>query len=532
MKPWCIKFGGGLFFALSLCLGAAVAHGQSLAEPFAAIDAELESLQMAMAEQHLSALTAPASETPAAMYLRGKLAFFQGDYATAYAHFLAAIGASKTELDWKNWRDRAHATMAVLSARQAELGRHGHFQIAYTDLRDALLAGRADDILNRQLDALQAVFGDKPDMPVRVYILASVSDFAAMSGLSIDRIETTATVAMSRYNRIMILSPRIISGGYPWLDTLAHELTHVFITRLSRNRAPIWLQEGVAKYYEAAWRNLIPGELSPEEAFLLERAATERRLIPFRRFHPSVSFMPSQEDAVLAYAQALSFMQFVNTHAADENWMAALLREMADGHSLESLLAKTTRADMRKLRMWWEKEVTAKHLTPRTIAPFLKKRFVAGAQSRDIPDREFYDTEVRRQLRLGDLLRLRGHLREALEKYEAAAEENRVAAPDIAQRIAGCYIDLHQLDHAVDFLAPLIRLYPFQAVLHLQLAEARLRQDKAQEAILSLLQTIAIDPFQSQVHCRLSEAYRRIGDVNNAATAEAHCQLLQRAPGK
>ena len=52
----------------------------------------------------------------------------------------------------------------------------------------------------------------------------------------------------------MLLSPKALLKGYDWLDTAAHEYTHHVLTQKSRNRAPIWLQEGLAKWFEDDWR--------------------------------------------------------------------------------------------------------------------------------------------------------------------------------------------------------------------------------------------------------------------------------------
>jgi hypothetical protein len=41
-----------------------------------------------------------------------------------------------------------------------------------------------------------------------------------------------------------------IAGQMP----LSHEYIHYIVVQLSHNRAPIWLHEGIAKYFESAWR--------------------------------------------------------------------------------------------------------------------------------------------------------------------------------------------------------------------------------------------------------------------------------------
>ena len=55
-----------------------------------------------------------------------------------------------------------------------------------------------------------------------------------MSPLTEDEIETTGTIALSKYNKLMVVSPRATLFGYPWMDTLAHEYTHLVVSRGSR----------------------------------------------------------------------------------------------------------------------------------------------------------------------------------------------------------------------------------------------------------------------------------------------------------
>ena len=63
---------------------------------------------------------------------------------------------------------------------------------------------------------------------------------------------------MARWGRVTLLSPRASRHGFPWQDTLAHELVHLALSRATRDFAPLWLQEGVAKRQEQRWRDPRP----------------------------------------------------------------------------------------------------------------------------------------------------------------------------------------------------------------------------------------------------------------------------------
>ena len=67
-------------------------------------------------------------------------------------------------------------------------------------------------------------------------------------------IEVSGAIGICKFNKIMLLSPRNLARGYRWTDALSHEYIHYIVVQLSHNRAPIWLHEGIAKYFESAWR--------------------------------------------------------------------------------------------------------------------------------------------------------------------------------------------------------------------------------------------------------------------------------------
>ena len=92
----------------------------------------------------------------------------------------------------------------------------------------------------------------------------------------------------------MVVSPRAMVFGYTWQDTLAHELTHYLITRKSKNKTPIWIHEGIAKYEETRWRGAAGEALTPATADLLSRRLAQNKLVTFERMYPSMALLPSK----------------------------------------------------------------------------------------------------------------------------------------------------------------------------------------------------------------------------------------------
>ena len=78
-----------------------------------------------------------------------------------------------------------------------------------------------------------------------------------------------------------------MAHGYPWLDTLAHEMTHLALSQGTRDRAPLWLQEGVAKREETRWRDPSPSTTcpppTPSRSWAWRRASAARSTSSARR---------------------------------------------------------------------------------------------------------------------------------------------------------------------------------------------------------------------------------------------------------
>src|SRR5262249_29214924 len=155
-----------------------------------------------------------------------------------------------------------------------------------------------------------------------------VADLAKVSTLTRREIETSGTIALCKFNRLMIVSPRALARGYPWLDTLAHEYTHFVVSRVSANTVPIWLHEGLAQVEEQEWRAPGPPPLTPMMEHLLATALGKgRRLITFEEMYPSMAKLPSQADTALAFAEVFTVVEYLNERVGAAG-IAQLIRRL------------------------------------------------------------------------------------------------------------------------------------------------------------------------------------------------------------
>ena len=518
------------FFLVAVALSAyfhAIPAGAEVTPSLEQIETQIDSCRVESAWQQLSQLPEESRNSAKGRYLRGKYLFYVGQYQKADTLLKQAIEEARTELDWKYLRDQVEISRRFTDTLHTARPQKG-FSFHYQNGMDSVLIPYALETLKAQRRQLKKTLGHTVDN-IRVYIVPSVEMLSELCGLSTEQIEATGTVAITKYNRIMILSPSLIVGGYPWLDTLAHELTHLAITRITANRAPIWLHEGVAKLLEGQWRGIDKTELTPVLAYLLDEASREKRLIPLRRFHPSVSYLPNQEDAALAYAQVLSFLRFVTERFKDGNSLKSLLKISAE-KSLEGAFIVTTSYGIAKLFRWWQKNLEGTSKTPAMLVPLMHRRFktLQGAEKSNIDP--ILDREVRRHIRVGDLLRIRGHIAAAQKEYEWALEKNEALTPDIVDRLVSSLLAQNKSRDALKLLSAMETLYPNHSTVFMQAGEAHTKLGHLEDAESALSTAIALNPFNAETHCMLSAIYDGSGNEEKASIEKDACLKLSSAP--
>jgi len=114
----------------------------------------------------------------------------------------------------------ALASTAGDAVKDHQESRSSHFLVR-APAEDAVLVPYALEALESAYDALALDLGFAAEMPIRIEFYRSPSDLADVSSLSAAEVARTGTIALCKFNRLMIASPRALDRGYPWLDTLA-----------------------------------------------------------------------------------------------------------------------------------------------------------------------------------------------------------------------------------------------------------------------------------------------------------------------
>ena len=121
---------------------------------------------------------------------------------------------------------------------------------------------------------------------------------------------------------------------------LKHELTHSFVSQMSSNRCPTWLNEGIAQIEE--------GKSSTSYGHQLAQLFAEGNEIPLNNLEGS--FMNfSAPEANAAYAESLAVTEYVRD-AYGMSEIARILERLSQGSSTEAALRATAHVDYRQLR--------------------------------------------------------------------------------------------------------------------------------------------------------------------------------------
>jgi tetratricopeptide (TPR) repeat protein len=478
----------------------------------------ISELHLDEAEKLLTQATSSHPGLPLLQFEQARLLFYRGSYVDAVALADRAISGAHghDKKPWEAMRDLMAATEQVTHAFERTASPDGRYIVLCPPGKDTLLAGYALDVVAKADHALQQAFGIALPGPIRIEIYSSPETLAQVSALTVEQIQTTGTVALSKWNRLMITSPKALVRGYPWADTITHELVHMVVSRITGDRAPVWLQEGTAKLFERSWRErgaeLV---LDPPARALLHDANAKNKLITFEQMYPSIAMLPSEDDAALAFAQVATFMQtYVQRHG-----QAALrdaLSQVEHGTDAREALGKAAAQSFAKIEAEWKASLPQK---PEGVAPTrrLKPRFRVGDGPND-ESTEVVEGDARRFLRIGDLLWDRGRVAAAAHEYEKAHHADR-EDPIVAARWARAALESGNAHAAIEALEPQASRYPGHAPTHALLGAAKLQLGERADASAALREAIWINPFDPDPHCNLARASQDIGEVGREQKA-------------
>jgi tetratricopeptide (TPR) repeat protein len=469
-------------------------------------------------------LLAEAPEDPAVWALAASVLHHRGEHATALALFDAARDAG-VETPYN------HALAAGSAAYAAHFSRleTPHFSIRYLN-KDEIVAHYAAPVLEAAyrnigtaLGMLVAERGEK----VVVEIYPDARGLTAATGLTMSDIANSGTIAVCKFHRLMITSPLAVADGYSWADTLAHEFTHLLISKKSRNNIPIWLHEGIAKYYESLWKGPAGAALEPYSEKLLADGLKSGKLVTFEQMHPSMAKLPTQEDAALAFAEVFTTIEFLRGRFGEKS-IPEVLELCAGGATVEQALQRVFGMSLGGVENAWRRWVRKRKFV---IVPGAKPERIVlaegdgqGSSAKEKPLESMPDKDIHDFSRLGELLQLRGNDQAAVIEYEKATARAGLKYPTLTYRLARAYVAVRREREAMTLLDQSLAVFPDNSDSQLLAGRIRLQQNQTSEAKRHFEAVRLQNPFNPEIHAALAKLAELARD---STTAEREQRFLK-----
>lgn len=351
-------------------------------------------------------------DDPTIVYEKARLALYESDCDGALV-LLARPDVAKTEAG-SSLADIARGCARVTAATLVERDDANAVELRYQDEADRPLAPFIIETVVKARLALTKDLGVTWPKPTRITVVRDLMSLSAMTGLPQEAAQTTGTVAVAKWGRVTLLSPRASLHGYSWRDTIAHELTHLAVTRATMDRAPLWLQEGVAKRGEIRWRPPGPFDERPSADAIVTRGMELKLDLPLDKLGPSIAMLPSADAAMVAFAEVTSFVRFY-AQTQGEDALPHLLQALRVQDTVDDALKAASNETLKGWDAKWRAYLAAK---PKEALPAI---FGLGPE----PVGAGGTRDVRERVRLAELLLARDHAPEALRQLDRIDPETK-----------------------------------------------------------------------------------------------------------
>ena len=496
-------------------------------EAIDSLTAKLEAWEVSDAWSEAKRLLAEEPKDFKLLELASHIAFQNGDYQEASTLMKQALGQEGEDEKKKAFASFIEETLGVVSSfKKVE---SSHFVISLDEKQDGILTDYLIDSLEKTYQVMAQQYGFQPTEKIRIEVLPNAKAFYLVTTLSIRDIEVTGAVGIAQFNKLMMLSPRALVHGYRWLDAISHEYMHYLIFKLTKNKAPIWFHEGVAKYEETRWRKG-PSYLSPFYQTLLARALSEGTLLRFEQMEPSLVNLKNPEDVQLAYAEAASAIEFILMKSGYDGLQKVLRRmastnQKAAGEAIQEILG----LPFSQFEEAWKGFLSSEGYQEIAGAHGHRYKIKEGKYDEERMDTEEIKSLVaKNKAHLGDLLKERGRMEAAVLEYRRALGESRDSVT-IMKKLSSALTAMARDEEALELLKRAKDISPDHPSIFTALGQTYLKLKRTKEARDSFQEAIQINPFDPEAHVGLATAYETLGEKISASKERAIAnQVIQR----
>jgi tetratricopeptide (TPR) repeat protein len=253
---------------------------------------------------------------------------------TAWEHF-RRLGGSDPSVDQKIERARKEQ-----SVRQPQRVRASDKLVVYTDASiPADVAEKIETHLLRESDRLVTLLPSAERLPLQVAIV-----YEGRAYFSLVSIPNWVSGVFDGKIRVSVEAP---ARWKPELAAvLSHELMHAYLRAVSRGRAPAWLHEGLAQWFQ--------GERIPSAG--LKEFFARRRIRSLDEMEAALARRPDRETAREAYVEALGLVEFL-TDGRGAGTIACIVADLAEDVPMESALTREAGLTPAELVAGWKKSL-------------------------------------------------------------------------------------------------------------------------------------------------------------------------------
>ena len=484
----------------------------------------LEAWRIVEAEELASRSLRESPGDAVALDLDARVKFYQGRYDEALTSFDRALA-----IDSKDERRQAFKLLTQLTrdvVKSLKRFESAHFIVYLDEKRDGILAAYALDTLEKSYQAVGAELGYYPKDKVRVEIAPDAASFNAISTLSLRDIEETGAVGICKFNKLMIISPRALMHGYRWVDSLSHEYVHYLIVALTNNQAPIWLHEGMARFYETRWRKPAPPKdaaedyLTPANQTLLVQALEKNQFVGFKQMEPSLIHLETPEQVQLAYAEAASAVDYIHQSKGQQGIrdLLAALKAVPTPAAIEKVYGLSFEDFESRWKGFLQHKGLKEIEGSRVRKLKVKKDQTVDEEIVDL--KEIQSAVARNRTYLGDRLLGKGRALAAANEYQRALQASP-HSPIILNKLGGVLLRLNRFDEALSPLNRALEVDPDSANTYVQLGRVYHAARNFQKARAVLEEAIQINPFNPMIYRLLGDVYKALGNTQKAQQAQA-----------
>lgn len=398
-----------------------------------------------------------------------------------------------------------------------------HLTIRIHEKDDAVLSGYATSLAEQCFSGLLKTYPADTLEQIIVEIFPSHDDFAVRCfGLP----GAQAFLGICFGNVVAMDSPRARSkGDFVWGETLWHELVHVTHLRLTANRIPRWLAEGIAVYETSRARPY--WSMNLDLPFVM--AYKNNRTLPLKELDAGFNRPTSPGQVTLSYFQASLVVEFIVTKYGQEK-LFATFPEFKAGAKTPQVIEKVFGLDIDSFDQEFQEFLKAKYRFEDVDYTYDPQQAVAetGELEGKLTDGlAEHPNNPLLNFRLGMYYKSAGDIEGAVTYLERAKElfPNFVENDNPYTALAELYVEKGQTQDAIRELKMFtarngkdLRTLKWLAKLCSEAGDTRC-------VIEALEKAIYVTPFDSEIHSELARAYLLENEYDQAV-AEYRINLL------